>query len=78
MLAPNWRSSDKDLMKRWRQVWFASEAPAYAAMTVACGTEKMSKEEANVVRGLLEQVQYDKIAGQAMIYYLALYYISCL
>lgn len=79
MLAPDWRETGGEEgaaeRKKWRSVWFVSEAPAYAGMVVAYGG-KMSDRERELVRGLLEAVEFDKIAGQAAIYYLALYWLS--
>ena len=79
MLAPDWRETGGEEgaaeRKKWRSVWFASEAPAYAGMVIAYGG-KMSDQERRLVRSLLEAVEFDRIAGQAMIYYLALYWLA--
>ncbi len=80
MLAPDWRvmcsPEGKDIRKQWKEVWFKGEAPAYAAMTILYGDWTLTPTESAQIDSLLERVETDKLASQAMIYYLAIHWLN--
>lgn len=79
MAAPDWRIMESpegaEIKKEWNSVWFGGEAPAYAALCIMTESSAISPQSRACIEELISRTDYSKLASQAVIYHLAVYWM---